>query len=119
MPYIEKYVKADGTVVRRHHRWAAGARHEMAILAVAAVAIVGIGNGNGNGNISTGTGSGQAPPQKAATHPITFADKDRAVKPRPQKSVTYPIRFPEVERKPVPRRSVSYPIRFETSGNGR
>ncbi|MET9483523.1 hypothetical protein [Streptomyces sp. NPDC006638] len=116
MPYIARFVKADGTVVRGHYRWAAGARHEMAILAVAVAAIAVIGNGN----VSSKGGQGHTPrPQKTGSYPITFADKGRAVKPRPQKSVTYPIRFPKVERKPVPRPSVVYPIRFETNGSGR
>ena len=45
VPYIQPYTKADGTYVRGHFRWAAGARREMAIVAVVAVAILGIGNG--------------------------------------------------------------------------
>jgi hypothetical protein len=116
MPYIEAYTKADGTYVRGHYRWAAGARHEMAILAMAAVAIVGIGNGPAG----TATGSQQSPrPQKTATYPVSFGDSGRAVQPHSQRPVTYPIRFPKVERTPAPRQLVSYPIRFETNGTGR
>lgn len=116
MPYIQAYKRADGTYVRGHYRWAAGARHEMALLAVTAMMIVGIGNGT----TSTATGGQQSPrSQKPATYPIRFTDSGQAVKPQPQKPVTYPIRFSKVERKPAPRSSVSYPIHFTTNGSGR
>ncbi|RAJ60627.1 hypothetical protein K378_04445 [Streptomyces sp. Amel2xB2] len=116
MPYIEPYTRADGTYVRGHYRWAAGARHEMALLAVAAMTIVGIGNGTPD----AATGSQQSPrPQKTATYPIRFSDSGQAVKPQPQKPVTYPIRFSKVERNPAPGRSVSYPVHFKTNGRER
>ncbi|OEV10901.1 hypothetical protein [Streptomyces nanshensis] len=116
MPYIEDYVRADGTRVRGHYRWAAGARHEMALFAVAAMTIIGIGNGA----TSTAADSQQPQrPEKTATYPIRFSDSGQAVKPQSQKPATYPIRFPKAERKPATQRSVSYPIHFQTIGSGR
>ena len=45
MVWIDKYQRADGTVVRAHSRWAQGACREMTVLAVGAVAVVGMGGG--------------------------------------------------------------------------
>lgn len=116
MPYIRDYQRADGTHVRGHYRWAAGARHEMALLTVTAMLIVGIGNGS----TSAATGGQQAPrSQKPTTYPIRFNDSGQGVESRPEKPVTYPIRFPKVDRKPAPRGSVSYPVHFTTNGSGR
>lgn len=43
--------RADGTRVRAHSRWAAGARGEMAIVAVIALVVVGF-SGSGAGSAS-------------------------------------------------------------------
>lgn len=71
MPWVRPYVRSDGTPVRGHSRWAAGARRETTIFAVVALAVVGFGNGN-------------APASGGAS-------------PRPQSTVHYPIKFDTVD----------------------
>ncbi|MFG2651326.1 hypothetical protein [Streptomyces sp. NPDC048436] len=89
-------MKGDGTRVRAHYRWAAGARKEMAIFAVFALAVAGMGDGAVDLGGDGGTGRS----------------------PRPDQSVQYPIKFPgssgkqKQKQKPEPNQSVSYPIRF-------
>ncbi|MGW1305722.1 hypothetical protein ACWD5R_39460 [Streptomyces sp. NPDC002514] len=83
-------MRADGTPVRAHSRWAAGARREMTILGFVVLAVVGLGNGN------IVAGGGQVPrPQPTVKYPIRFdtAPAPR-VQPRPQPTVSYPIKFP-------------------------
>ncbi|MFF0190796.1 hypothetical protein [Streptomyces sp. NPDC005244] len=116
MPFIQKYVRSDGTPVRAHYRWAQGARREMTIIAFAALAAVSFGHNGGQAAQNSG-------PQKApAQYPILFSENvgraPRGVEPRP--TVSYPIKFdtpkPTVKR-PTP--TVSYPIDFSTLGSGR
>lgn len=52
VPWINPYVKKDGTHVRGHSRWAPGARHQMAVLVL--VGIVVCGSGSGQIKIVTG-----------------------------------------------------------------
>lgn len=94
MPWVNPYVRKDGTPVRGYSRWAPGARREMAILAVVGLMAVGIGNGN----VTVGTGNGTGPrPQSTVHYPITF-DTERTMKvKRPQPTVSYPIRFPAAD----------------------
>lgn len=119
MPWIEEYERADGTWVRAHYRWAAGARREMAVLAVVALAVVGIGNGG----VQVGTTDGTAPrPQSTVQYPIRFEQtttrEGDGAQPRP--TVSYPIKFDTPKTAPaVPRPTVSYPIDFSTMGSGR
>lgn len=119
MPWIEEYERADGTRVRAHYRWAAGARREMAVLAVVALAVVGIGNGG----VQVGTADGTAPrPQSTVQYPIRFEQtttrEGDGAQPRP--TVSYPIKFDTPKTAPaVPRPTVSYPIDFSTMASGR
>lgn len=92
MVHVNKYQRADGTKVRAHSRWAAGARGEMTILAVVALVVVGVGS-TGGGD-STG-GSGEQTP-------------------RPKSTAEYPVRFPDWEKPKRPSPTVSYPIKFDT-----
>lgn len=93
MPYIEPYVKGDGTRVRGHYRWAAGARKEMTIFAVVALAVVGMGSGTAGVG-----GGGQSPaPNSTVRYPIKFEDQPRKAGPEPKETVSYPIKFPSAE----------------------
>lgn len=94
MPWIRPYVRADGTQVKGHSRWAAGARREMAIVAVVGVVVL------AGGNTAPSKGPGGKP------------------YPRPTSGV-YPVRFPGWEKKPLPQPTVSYPIRFPSPGGER
>ncbi|OQQ13113.1 hypothetical protein B0675_39475 [Streptomyces sp. M41(2017)] len=116
MPFIEKYVKSDGTVVRSHYRWAPGARREMTIVAAVAVAVVAFGHNGGQAAQDT-------EPRKApGQYPVLFSENSgrspRGAEPRP--TVSYPIKFdsPKVMvKRPAP--AVSYPIDFSTLGSSR
>ncbi|GGY11983.1 hypothetical protein GCM10010358_75470 [Streptomyces minutiscleroticus] len=119
MPYIEEYVRADGTRVRRHYRWAAGARREMTIVAAAALAVVGFGNTSTQAGHATSPRPGTGPD---VTYPIRFDQADdhapKVSVPRP--TVSYPITFDTPKTKPpAPQPSVSYPIDFSTMGTTR
>jgi hypothetical protein len=94
MPWIRDYVRSDGTPVRGHSRWPAGARREMTIFAGFALAVVALGNGSA----STGSGDAAPRPQSTVQYPIRFdnAPPPRIVQPRP--TVSYPVRFPGTER---------------------
>ncbi|MFJ6408151.1 hypothetical protein ACIQK9_21790 [Streptomyces hydrogenans] len=97
---IEKYVKADGTVVRKHIRLPAGARRQTAIAGMIVAGVLLFGSGN------TTTGAGPQPGQNRL--------------PRPQSTVVYPIKWPGWDKPVVrPAPTVSYPIVFPTSGSGR
>lgn len=88
VPWIGPYRRADGTQVKGHSRWAAGARREMAIIVVAGLVVVAGGN---------------TTPSKAT---------DGKPYPRPTAGV-YPVKFPGWEKpRPLPKPTVSYPIRF-------
>jgi hypothetical protein len=93
MPWIRPYERSDGTPVRGHSRWPAGARREMTIFAGFASAVV----ASGNGNTSAGSGDAAPRPQSTGQYPIRFDDTPppRIVQPRP--TVSYPVRFPETE----------------------
>jgi hypothetical protein len=93
MPWIGPYVRSDGTPVRGHSRWPAGARRELTIFAGFALAVVALGNGNA----SAGSGAAAPRPQSTVQYPIRFDDAPppRIVQPRP--TVSYPVRFPDTE----------------------
>ncbi|MFD6297229.1 hypothetical protein ACFWFU_20710 [Streptomyces sp. NPDC060235] len=109
-------MKSDGTVVRSHYRWAAGARREMTIVAAVAVAVVAFGHNGGQA-------AQDSKPQKApGQYPVLFSENSgrspRGSEPRP--TVSYPIKFdsPKVKvKRPAP--TVSYPIDFSTLGSSR
>lgn len=90
MPWVQLYVRSDGTPVRGHSRSAPGAKRETMIFGFVALAVLGLGNTN------VSTTGGEKPP-------------------RPQPTVSYPIRVDNVPpvRPPEPRPTVSYPIRWE------
>lgn len=95
MPWIRPYQRADGTQVKGHSRWAAGARKEMAIVAVAGIVVLGGGN-------TAPSGGSEGKPY-----------------PRPTPGV-YPVKFPAWKNpQPLPKPTVSYPISFPSSGAGR
>ncbi|GGZ18238.1 hypothetical protein GCM10010327_56640 [Streptomyces nitrosporeus] len=93
MPWIDAYRRANGTWVRGHSRWAAGARREMAVLVFVGIVVVGGGN-----SMQPAASSG-------------------APQPRPTPGV-YPVKFPGWSQPPVPRPTVSYPIRFPSPTSG-
>lgn len=116
MPYIEKYVKSDGTVVRGHYRWAEGARREMAIVTVVALAAVAFGHNGGQAAQDSG------PRKSRGQDPVVFSESGgrapRGAEPRP--TVSYPIKFDTPKttvKRPTP--TVSYPIDFSALGSGR
>lgn len=90
--HVDAYKRADGTKVRAHSRWAAGARREMTVLAVVALVAIGFGS---TGAGSAG-GSGEQPPRPRSTSP-------------------YPVKLPGWEEPTRPSPSVSYPIKFDAS----
>ncbi|MFE5807906.1 hypothetical protein [Streptomyces sp. NPDC056491] len=100
MPWINTYVKSDGTKVSGHLRLPPGARRETALLGliVAGVFIF--------GNSSTTAGADAAPGPEL---------------PQPQSTSIYPIKWPAWENQPTPRPepTVSYPIVFPTTASGR
>ncbi|MFF1690729.1 hypothetical protein [Streptomyces sp. NPDC058254] len=86
MVHVREYVRADGTKVRAHSRWAAGARREMSVLAVIALVVVGFAGTTGSGSAD---GSGKQAP-RSTVYPVKFADWDKP-RPRPTPTVSYPI----------------------------
>ncbi|MFH8492397.1 hypothetical protein [Streptomyces longisporoflavus] len=90
MVHVAKYQRADGTKVRAHSRWAAGARQEMTILAVVALVIVGAGSTTSSGSGNSGD-SGDPAPRQTAGYPVRFPDQEKPK--RPSLTVSYPIRF--------------------------
>ncbi|MET8214062.1 hypothetical protein ABZT51_51375, partial [Streptomyces sp. NPDC005373] len=85
---VREYVRADGTKVREHSRWPAGARREMTTLAVIALVVVGFAGTTGSGS-ADGSGK-QAPRPRSTVYPVKFADWDKP-RPRPTPTVSYPI----------------------------
>ncbi|GAA1267010.1 hypothetical protein GCM10009646_63220 [Streptomyces aureus] len=69
--HVREYVRADGTKVWAHSRWAAGARREMSVLAAIAPVVVGFAG-------TTGSGSADGSTKKVP-------------RPRPTPTVSYPI----------------------------
>ncbi|MFC8201500.1 hypothetical protein ACFWBR_30095 [Streptomyces sp. NPDC060006] len=103
-------MKADGTRVRAHFRWAAGARNQMAVLAVITVVVIGMSN---NGAQVDGGDGGGPLPRPMLSYPVKLPGVDQqAARPVPRATVSYPVRLPGAEQraKPVPRATVSYPI---------
>ncbi|MGX1675965.1 hypothetical protein [Streptomyces sp. NPDC055400] len=70
MVHVNAYVRADGTRVLAHSRWAAGVRSQMSALAVVVLVVVGF---SGTGASSEGRQGKPAP--------------------RPTPTVSYPIRW--------------------------
>lgn len=101
MPRVRSYIRKDGTQVREHSRWAAGARREMAIFV--GIAVVVVGAGSSMGDASTASKSGLEPGQQ----------------PRPKSTAVYPVHFPGWEEPKKPAPTVSYPIRLSSSGGER
>ena len=92
MPWVDGYVRADGTKVRGYSRWAAGARNEMAKIAVFGLVVLGFGGGTAA--TTSGSSSGELPkPKSSVVYPITFPGQDAKPAPRPTPTVSYPIRF--------------------------
>ncbi|RVU14811.1 hypothetical protein EOT10_40175 [Streptomyces antnestii] len=88
MVHVKEYVRADGTKVRAHSRWAAGARHEMTILAAVALVVVGFA---GTTKAGSADGSGkQTPRPRSTVYPVKFPGWDRP-RPQPTPTVSYPI----------------------------
>ena len=116
MPWIDHYVRRDGTQVRAHWRSAAGSG--IGVLVFGALLLVMVGY-RGQGAVDTGQ-TGPAP-ARTVHYPITFSPTaGRAHASAPQPTVSYPIKFSDVPRTaPRPQSTVSYPIRFPSSGNGR
>lgn len=111
MPFIDEYVKADGTRVRSHYRWPPGARRQLAILVGVAAAVLVMSESGGAAGNSDGTP--RQPRPMTTTYPIQWEGmEEQAARSAPKPTVSYPIRFPGMERKarPVPKPTVSYPI---------
>ncbi|GAA3280210.1 hypothetical protein ACFXB4_24060 [Streptomyces lavendulae] len=102
MPWINGYVRSDGTPVKGHVRLPAGARRETTLLGLFVIGGLILGNGTTTAGAGTGTGTGTE-------------------LPRPQPTVVYPIKWPawEKQTQPRPTPTVSYPIVFPGTGNGR
>ncbi|MFK0197776.1 hypothetical protein [Streptomyces lavendulae] len=98
MPWINGYVRSDGTPVKGHVRLPAGARRETTLLGLFVTGGLILGNGTTTAGAGTGTEL-----------------------PRPQPTVVYPIKWParEKQTQPRPTPTVSYPIVFPGTGNGR
>jgi hypothetical protein len=64
VPWIDPYVKRDGTQVRGYHRSAPGGRGAVAVLALLVVA------GIGSGNVTVDKGDGKAPVPKAVVYSV-------------------------------------------------
>ncbi|ANP51401.1 hypothetical protein J2Z21_002800 [Streptomyces griseochromogenes] len=117
MPFVRPYVRADGTQVRGHVRWAPGARREMTILAVFGLVVLGFGHAGGRNENGAGP-----QPRPTVSYPIRFDQitphAPRGAEPRP--TVSYPVKFgTPMQRKAAPTPSVSYPIGFSAMGGGR
>jgi len=116
MPFVQPYVRSDGTPVRGHSRWAPGARREMTVFAVFGLAVLGIGNA------STGVGANSTSPEPSVTYPVRFEHSTnrapQSTVPRP--TVSYPVEFdmPALER-PAPQPSVLYPVDLSALGGAR
>ncbi len=96
MPWVQEYVKADGTQVRAHWRSAAGSGTGVLVFGLILLAAAGY-------------------------HGHTPADAGQTG-PTPARTVHYPITFAPVAGHPqhaVPRSTVSYPIRFPSKGSER
>ncbi|MER7200720.1 hypothetical protein CG723_31155 [Streptomyces sp. CB01635] len=89
MVHVREYVRADGTRVRAHSRWAAGARREMSVLAVIALVVVGFAGTTGSGS-ADGFNKQRPRPRSTAVYPVKFRDWD-GLRPRPTPTVSYPI----------------------------
>ncbi|UDM05405.1 hypothetical protein [Streptomyces longhuiensis] len=89
MVRVREYVRADGTRVREHSRWAPGARREMSVLATIALVVVGFAGTSGSGS-AEGSGKPKPRPRSTAVYPVKFPDWDRP-RARPKPTVSYPI----------------------------
>lgn len=112
VPWINAYVKSDGTKVSSHFRLPPGARRETAVLGliVAGVFIFGNGPTTAGAGAGAGTDAGQGLPQNQNQN-----------QPVPASTSVYPIRWPAWENQPAPRPepTVSYPIVFPSPVSGR
>jgi hypothetical protein len=116
MPWIDSYVRRDGTPVRAHWRSAAGSGTGVLIFGAFLLLIAGH-----HGHAAAGTSHIGPAPARTVHYPITFPPvAGRAHAAVPQPTVSYPIKFSDEPRTMArPENTVSYPIRFPSSGNGR
>ncbi len=116
MPWIDRYVKADGTTVRGHWRSAAGSG--TAVLMFGVLLFVAAGN---HGQASADPEHTGPAPARTVHYPITFPPaKGHPHHTAPRPTVSYPIKFSDAPRtQPRPHSTVSYPIRFPSSRSGR
>lgn len=99
--HVKQYVRADGTKVKAHSRWAAGARREMSVLAIIAL-VVGFSGASGAGS-ADGSGSEVPRPRSTAVYPVKFPGwHNPAPRPRPTPSVSYPIPWDRGHRARAP-----------------
>ncbi|RSS45833.1 hypothetical protein EF912_28030 [Streptomyces sp. WAC07061] len=116
MPWINAYVKSDGTKVSSYFRLPPGARRETALLGliVAGVFIFGNGTTTAGAGAGAGTDAGQGSPQ-------IQNQNQTQTQPVPASTPVYPIRWPAWENLPAPRPepTVSYPIVFPSPVSGR
>ncbi|MDK9497632.1 hypothetical protein QEZ40_002574 [Streptomyces katrae] len=108
MPWINTYVKSDGTKVSGHLRLPPGARRETAVLGLIVAGVFIFGNGPTTAGAGAGADAGQGLPQPQS-------------QPVPASTSIYPIRWPAWENQPAPRPepTVSYPIVFPSPVSGR
>lgn len=86
MPWVNGYIRGDGTRVRGYSRWAAGARREMSTLVLFGVAVAVIGSAP-----SSSGGKGELPRPSSTVYPVKFPGWNKAPAPRPRPTVSYPI----------------------------
>jgi hypothetical protein len=92
MVHVDAYERADGTKVRSHSRWAAGARGQMTVLALVALVIVGFSGTGASGEGGGGKGKPAPRPQSTSVYPVKFRGWKNPA-PRPTPTVSYPIRW--------------------------
>ncbi|WP_344387904.1 hypothetical protein, partial [Streptomyces aureus] len=80
MVHVKGYVRADGTKVRAHSRWAAGARRGMSVLVAIALVAVGFAGTSGSGSVG-GVGKRAPRPGSTAMYPVKFPDLGQAAAP--------------------------------------
>ncbi|MGI5450780.1 hypothetical protein ACQEVM_34420 [Streptomyces sp. CA-243310] len=111
VPWINAYVKSDGTRVSGHLRLPPGARRETALLGLIVAGVFILGN-------SPTTVGADAEPRQGLPGPQPQSQpRSQSTSVRP----VYPIKWPAWENRPAPRPepSVSYPIVFPDTASGR
>lgn len=100
MPWINTYVKSDGTKVSGHLRLPPGARRETALLGLFVVGVFVLGNSPTTAGADAEPRQGLPRPQPRSTsvqpmYPITWPAWENRPTPRPEPTVSYPIVFPD------------------------